>query len=104
MRSFKVWLEHNGFYKCDVCGLPTDEMYMVNDNIWKKAGIKDMAHIECLEKKLGRRLNYGDFTQYANTPVNDANDKVQDRMNEIPANWDNAVGGIQKRWDKPWDD
>lgn len=93
--DFKAWLEHE--FKCDVCGLPnTDELYMANDKVWKKSGIKGMAHIECLEKQLGRRLNYGDFTQYADTPVNDMNDKVQDRMNEIPANWGNAVGGVQK--------
>jgi hypothetical protein len=104
--DFRAWFEINydaAAYEeslCEVCGLPyDDDLYMVNDKVWRKSGIKDMAHIECLEKKLGRRLNYGDFTQYNNTPVNDHNDKVQERMNEIPANWGTAIGGVETRWD-----
>lgn len=101
MISFFTWLETQ--YLCDVCGLPWDDIYMVNDKVWRKSGIKNVAHLECLEKTLGRRLNYGDFTQYANTPVNEENPKVQERMNEMPNNWSSAVGGIGKRWDKRWD-
>ena len=81
---FTTWLlENYSDYQdtCEVCGLPDeDKVYMVNDEIYKKAGIRRMAHIECLERKLGRRLNSNDFTQYAHAPCNIYNKKVQERI------------------------
>jgi hypothetical protein len=47
----------------DTCLL--DEWYMVNDNLWKAAGMEEMGGclcIGCLEERLGRRLRPDDFS------------------------------------------
>lgn len=53
---------------CAVCGT-RDRMrsmlgYMVHDDVWSDAGLepRDVAHAECLEERLGRRLRRMDLT------------------------------------------
>lgn len=43
--------------------------YMVRDDVWKEAGLdnNDFAHIECLEKRLSRKLVQSDFLD---SPIN----------------------------------
>lgn len=57
-------------FDCIDCGTSTfqKEYYMVWDRLWEKAGMdKGMLCIDCLENRLGHRLEVHDFT-YA--PVN----------------------------------
>jgi len=50
-------------FECVVCGLPVTEYYLVRDEVWTSAGfVNGVAHLECLEKKLGRKLIIEDFT------------------------------------------
>lgn len=54
---------------CRGCGQIVEDYYMVSDAVWLKAFGTDEghAHIDCLEKALGRMLVYEDFSS---APVN----------------------------------
>ena len=56
---------------CKDCGTDTFELkeyYMVKNNLWNKYGNGDaMLCVGCLEHRMGRQLNFRDFT---NAPVN----------------------------------
>ncbi len=59
-------------WRCRDCGVDTDaidEYYMVADPVWKQAakGVDGHLCIGCLERRLGRTLHSGDFTD---RPVN----------------------------------
>jgi hypothetical protein len=68
-------------YLCDDCGLDTTpckrhrrdwgraEWYTVHDRVWKRADMLPSGHlcIGCLEQRLGRRLQPGDFP--SNLPI-----------------------------------
>jgi len=69
---------------CYDCGKETlivgkgtdDDFYMVHDKVWKSATNSKHGFlcIECLEKRLKRKLTKLDFTE---CPLNDMNPKVQ---------------------------
>lgn len=49
---------------CNVDVVYIQEWYMVNDSVWKKAGMKKRGGflcVGCLEKRIGRKLNKRDF-------------------------------------------
>lgn len=51
--------------KCLVCGKNSSDEYLVHDSLWAKAGFeKGYCHIECLERRLGRRLALKDFPRH----------------------------------------
>lgn len=61
---------------CPVCGIDSSDYrnfvsleYMVKDSIWTSAGLakNQIAHIQCLEIKLGRPLILNDFSDF---PIN----------------------------------
>ena len=85
MRNRKKW-------KCKDCLVDTgkiSEHFYLNDNIWMKINnIKDwqigMLCVGCCEKRLGRRLNSGDFTDaWINNPkmVPSMSARLIDRIN-----------------------
>jgi hypothetical protein len=87
--------EDSKVFKCNDCGDNTStkgEYYMVHDHVWNKAvnkgGMKDdhMLCVGCLEKRVGRKLHKGDFTDAAvNTrPFGVHSDRLTDRMNREP--------------------
>jgi hypothetical protein len=50
--------------KCDHCGRPVRQTYMVHDKVWALAGMPSvigLLHIGCVEKRIGRRLTRRDF-------------------------------------------
>jgi hypothetical protein len=52
------------FGSCETRYNQFTEVYRVRDKVWKRAGMKPRGGclcIGCLEKRLGRRLNYRDF-------------------------------------------
>lgn len=56
----------------DTLSTPEGDWYMVRDDVWAAAGMTASAedaylHRRCLEKRLGRRLTQGDYT---NAPIN----------------------------------
>lgn len=62
---------------CDTYGNSKD-YYMVHDEIWDKHGAgRDMLCIDCLEKRIGRKLVYEDFTD---CPLNNL---FNDYINEL---------------------
>jgi hypothetical protein len=68
-------------WRCADCGIDTDaidEYYMVRDDVWGTAagGVDGHLCIECLERRLGRSLHSGDFTD---RPVN-----TSDRLRRSP--------------------
>lgn len=55
---------------CIDCGEKDIEYYMVTDKVWKKAGFetsKGIICIDCIEKRLSRKLTKDDFK---NVPLN----------------------------------
>lgn len=57
---------------CHHCARPVRQLYMLDDNVWRKAAgerplhmggpfLKIVLHIGCVEKRLGRRLTKRDF-------------------------------------------
>jgi len=66
-------------FTCQDCGDPNYNMYMVNDDIWKKYGNKyDTLCMDCLEKRMGRNLTKDDFSQHKDALVNIYNKKVSE--------------------------
>lgn len=54
---------------CVLCGNPCYDGYMVHDETWREAGLGDgLAHLRCLEGRLGYRLSLEHFTS---APIND---------------------------------
>ena len=51
---------------CFDCGEVVHEHYMVNNSVWcteaKLHAMRGYLHIACLEKRIGRKLTLGDFT------------------------------------------
>lgn len=53
---------------CADCSVDVDyiqENYMVHDHVWQGAGMSPRGGrlcVKCIEKRLGRKLNRGDFT------------------------------------------
>lgn len=58
------------FWACALCGKTTETNYMLKDEVWAKAGLKDndLACPVCVARALGRPLAVGDFTE---APIND---------------------------------
>lgn len=57
---------------CDVCVYSINEYYMVNDDVWAEAGMKQPDYsgqlcISCLEVRLNRELRSYDFSDF---PIN----------------------------------
>lgn len=48
---------------CSYCHRKVQQLYMVHDAIWERAGVEfvENLHIGCLERILKRRLNSRDF-------------------------------------------
>jgi hypothetical protein len=75
----------------------TDKTYMVKDNVWDDAKGEGLDSIQELERKLGRKLVFEDFTYY---PVNWADDKKvdvyerigQEGRKELARRWVKKVG------------
>lgn len=63
LRDLGIWL-------CGECGMTTMEHYMVRNDVWGKASQakREVLHLKCLEKRLGRPLVISDFTD---VPLND---------------------------------
>lgn len=57
-------------HKCANCSKKRVEYYHVKEAIWKqsKAKMKDFLCFDCLESRLGRKLEVSDFTEH--TPIN----------------------------------
>lgn len=88
-------------HECKDCGLDTKkvhEEYMVEDLLWKKAGMKPKDGclcIGCLERRIDRRLTHRDFTDI---PVNFGCTKKSRRLK-------NRLRGLKKkkiirRWER----
>lgn len=66
------WVAAESNWSCRDCGIDTDainEYYMVADPVWDQAttGMHGHLCVGCLERRLGRALHAGDFTD---RPVN----------------------------------
>ena len=56
-------------FPCSDCHRDVDTLYMVTDALWVAAGAQpnEMLHVECLQKRLRRKLTEADFTD---VPIN----------------------------------
>jgi hypothetical protein len=80
--------EEKAKFDCVDCGVNTyeiDEYYMVTNDIWdNEAKMKPrggMLCIDCLEKRIGRKLNSGDFPDYpVNTHIFFASERFKNRL------------------------
>ena len=57
-------------HPCSDCYKQVNRGYMVNNALWEAAGAQsnnEVLHVECLEKRLGRKLTGADFTD---VPIN----------------------------------
>lgn len=63
-----AWIERR---RCLECGELVNDSYMVHDEIWRTVAPNrgGHLHLECVEKRLGRKLEIGDFTP---APINHA--------------------------------
>jgi hypothetical protein len=69
-------------FTCEDCGTYDYDMYMVNDDIWSKYGNEsNTLCMNCLEKRMGRKLTKDDFSQYKNAPANKYNPQVKKLFN-----------------------
>ena len=63
--------QYRKMYACSDCGMNTsamDNYYMVHNSLWDKYGVKHkILCFTCLEKRMGRKLKYSDFTD---APIN----------------------------------
>ena len=56
---------------CQDCGESNYNMYMVNDDLWKKYGNEKFTLCKsCLEKRMGRELTKDDISQHKDALVN----------------------------------
>ena len=76
MLTYKLFLESTQPFDCVDCHkeikVDTKDYYMVHDNIWEE-GVQEeerenLLCLDCLEKRLGRKLEIKDFNNY---PVNE---------------------------------
>jgi len=66
-------------FTCTDCGNYDYDMYMVSDDIWNKYGNQtNTLCMDCLQKRMGRKLTKKDFSGYEDTPVNIHNNEVQE--------------------------
>lgn len=51
---------------CAECGIPTQELYMVSDEVWLSVmpSKQGFLHFHCLESRLGRKLVDTDFPMF----------------------------------------
>ena len=84
MLTYKLFLESTHCFNCVDCHkkikVNTKDYYMVQDHIWEE-GVQEenrgnLICLDCLEKRLGRKLKIEDFTDY---PVNEP---IKDELNE----------------------
>ena len=69
-------------FTCEDCGTYDYDMYMVNDDIWSEYGNEsNTLCMNCLEKRIGRKLTKDDFSQYKNAPANKYNPQVKKLFN-----------------------
>jgi len=69
-------------FTCEDCGDYDYNMYMVNDDIWNEYGNEsNTLCMDCLEKRMGRKLTKDDFSQYKKTPTNIHNPQVRKILN-----------------------
>jgi hypothetical protein len=66
-------------FTCQDCGNYDYEMYMVNDDLWKKYGNDNLTLCKsCFEKRIGRKINKDDMSEYKDAPVNIYNPELKD--------------------------
>ena len=70
---------------CDVCVYSINEYYMVNDDVWAEAGMKQPDYsgqlcISCLEVRLNRELRSYDFSDF---PINKENKPTRKRNKSL---------------------
>jgi hypothetical protein len=66
-------------FTCEDCGAKDYNMYMVNDDLWKKYGNEKFTLCKsCLEKRMGRNLTKKDIFQYKDALVNLYNPEIKD--------------------------
>lgn len=85
-------------WRCRDCGVDTeaiDEYYMVADPVWKQVAHEVDGHlcIGCLERRLGRTLHSGDFTD---RPVNSTSQlprspRLTSRLCRLPPDTGNTL-------------
>ena len=52
---------------------------MVNDDLWKKYGNDNLTLCKsCFEKRIGRKINKDDMSEYKDAPVNIYNPELKD--------------------------
>ena len=60
---------------CEDCESDSFKWFMVQNEIWDKYGVDDrMLCLECLEKRVGRKMLFEDFTD---CPLNNENEYIQ---------------------------
>jgi hypothetical protein len=70
------------------CGVDTDEgkeNYMIHDDLWRAAVPTEAGYlcVGCLERRLGRKLQRGDFRPYMQAAFDDGmlvSDRLKDRL------------------------
>ena len=78
--------EENRF-TCYDCGEQDYNMYMVNDDLWKKYGNEKLTLCKsCLEKRMGRKLTKKDISQHKDALVNKHNPEMMG-LNENLSPW-----------------
>lgn len=91
------WIDTSHMFLCMDCNEDTDDLneyYIVSDEIWQQAVPENKGKlcIECLEKRIGRKLNSKDFP--LDIPLNwsfteGGSGRLKDRMTESGAvHWD----------------
>jgi len=66
-------------FTCEDCGEKDYNMYMVNDDLWKKYGNEKMTLCKsCLEKRIGRELTKDDISQHKDALTNIHNPDLKD--------------------------
>lgn len=69
-------------FTCADCGEKDYNMYMVNDDIWKKYGNDKLTLCKsCLEERMGRKLTKKDISQHKDVLVNIHNPELRDLEN-----------------------
>jgi hypothetical protein len=69
-------------FTCADCGEKDYNMYMVNDDIWKKYGNDKLTLCKsCLEERMGRKLTKKDISQHKDVLVNIHNPEMRDLEN-----------------------
>jgi len=79
---------------CRVCKKKLDYIYHVYDEVWALSGLKpsgSVLHVECLEKRIGRKLTFDDF------PGTSCNSAYRDEIFQNLKTWKGDFQALQRR-------